>query len=144
WLSFPWLSFPLEPQPCGWDLRNAAARVRRIAAAGWSRTRTAGGSRARAAPGLRSLLEEVVVVGQPATVTGDVAALFDADRADVHKLPQRSVDAVHRAAQALGEDATSGEPPPLAVRVPGEQGEEPDGAIRDRGVEQPGGDAAEG
>jgi hypothetical protein len=89
------------------------------------------------------VLEEVVVVGQPATVSVDVPALLDAHGAGADELADRPIDAVHRAAETLCEPPATGEAPSLLVGVPGQEGEQPDGAVGDLGVEEPGRDAAE-
>jgi hypothetical protein len=75
------------------------------------------------------MLQEVVVVGQPAAIPGDVPALLHAHRTGVDQLPERAVDAVHRAAEALRERPPPREAPPVSIGVSRQQGEQPDGAI---------------
>jgi hypothetical protein len=69
------------------------------------------------------VLEEVVVVGPPATVSVDVPPLLDADGAGADEFAERSIDAVHGAAETLGKRPATGEAPSLLVRVPGQEGE---------------------
>jgi hypothetical protein len=90
------------------------------------------------------VFEKVIVVGElPAAAVG-VPALLDAHGAGSDELAEGSIDAVDRAAETLGERPAAGEVLRLLIRVPGQEGEQPDGAVRDVGVQEPGGDAPEG